>query len=154
MKIGIISDIHANYEALKSSYKAIEKAGVDKIVCIGDIVGYGAKPRECIDFIREHGIESVRGNHDYYTAREEPPKDIQPYAAEVINWTKNILDPEHVEYLGALPFIIEGDNHVFVHSSLEALDGAYWPYILDSFLSSGYKVRFFRTYPHPFVFYL
>jgi predicted phosphodiesterase len=132
MRLGILSDIHANYEALVSSFKALETAGCDKYVCTGDIVGYGACPKECIDFIRSREIATVKGNHDSYTTQSGKEWDIQPYAKDVIKWTQDILRQEDIEWLDKLPYKLEVEGIVFVHASLEALDGEYWPYILDT----------------------
>ena len=59
MLLGIIGDIHSNIEALTACHKAIKETGCDKIVCTGDIVGYGASPKECIDFIRDMKIAVI-----------------------------------------------------------------------------------------------
>ncbi|OGV47560.1 MAG: hypothetical protein A2017_11345 [Lentisphaerae bacterium GWF2_44_16] len=158
MRLGILTDIHSNFEALAVSYEALVKAGSDKIICIGDIVGYGAKPKECIDFIREKNISSVKGNHDHYTAVEEREWDIQPYAREVIKWTRSVLDASSLEWLNGLPFKLESDGVLFVHSSLEALDGEYWPYVLDvrtalfHFFSQDVKFAFFGHTHIPLFF--
>ena len=63
--IAMISDIHANLEALVAVLDDIRKHGIKKIYCCGDIVGYGANPNECIELVRANKIESVLGNHDY-----------------------------------------------------------------------------------------
>ena len=64
MKIGIFSDTHANLEALRSVLDAFKEEGVDKLVCIGDTVGYGANPNECCDLVRENAAFTILGNHD------------------------------------------------------------------------------------------
>lgn len=131
MRLGVFSDVHSNYEALKASFAALEQSGVDKFICAGDIVGYGANPKECIEFIREREILCVKGNHDHYTTLLKGPWDIQPYAEEVIRWTQMVLDKEDIDYLTALPYTASCENVLFAHASLEAIDGEYWPYILD-----------------------
>ncbi len=131
MRLAIFTDIHSNLEALEASYKALKTVGFDKAVCIGDIVGYGANPRECIDFLRDREVMSVKGNHDHYVTQERKVWDIQPYAREAICWTQDVLDEDHVDWLRKLPYLLEVEGALFVHSSLEALDGEYWPYILD-----------------------
>jgi len=132
MRLGILSDIHSNFEALDSAYKALSNAGCDKIVCAGDVVGYGAKPKECIDFVREKGIDTVRGNHDHYVASPNAEYEVQQYAKDAIKWTQTALDQDSVAWLAALPFKLTVDGVMIVHASLEALDGDYWPYILDT----------------------
>jgi predicted phosphodiesterase len=131
MKLGILSDIHSNLEALEAAYEALENEGCERYVCVGDVVGYGANPQECVDFIRGREILTVRGNHDHYTICDKKPWDIQPYARKVIEWNREVMSADSLEWLKSLPFMAELEDVVFVHSSLEALDGEYWPYILD-----------------------
>ena len=64
MKLAIISDIHANLEALQATLQQISAQTVDRIVCLGDIVGYNANPEECISLLRELDVLSIAGNHD------------------------------------------------------------------------------------------
>ncbi len=153
MRLGILSDIHSNFEALESAYKALSSSACDKIVCAGDVVGYGAMPKECIDFIRDKQIDTVRGNHDHYVASPNSDYVVQQYARDAINWTKANLDSERLAWLGALPFKMAVDGVTIVHASLEALDGEYWPYILDTksamfhfFLQEGRYAFFGHTH--------
>ena len=64
MKIAIIADIHSNLEAFEAVLKDIKSKEIDKIICLGDIVGYGSSPNECIELIKKNGIQSIQGNHD------------------------------------------------------------------------------------------
>lgn len=132
MRFGLLSDIHSNYEALVKSYGVLVDAGCDKYICLGDVVGYGAKPKECIDFVREKAIDSVKGNHDFYTTQPRMDWPIQPYARDAIFWTQDILDQADIDWLKELPFEINFEDISFVHASLECHDGDYWPYILSS----------------------
>ncbi|MBF0399067.1 MAG: metallophosphoesterase, partial [Desulfobacterales bacterium] len=66
MKLAFISDIHGNQDALKSVLEHISANNVDKVVCLGDVVGYGPEAKECIDLLIENGITSVIGNHEEY----------------------------------------------------------------------------------------
>ena len=133
MRLGIFGDVHNNYEALTASYKVLERAGCDQFVCTGDVVGYGASPKECINFFREHDIISVKGNHDHYTTQKNYDGRIQPYAKQVIRWMQqNILDSDDIDWLNQLPLTYEVCGVQFVHASLETADGSSWPYIIDS----------------------
>ncbi len=132
MRLGIFGDIHNNFEALTASFKVLEHAGCDQIVCTGDIVGYGGSPRECIDFVRNRDIVSVRGNHDHYTTQSGSSWNIQPYAQTVIKWMQDTLDGDYIEWLGSLPFTYETGGVQIVHASLEVTDGSSWPYVLDA----------------------
>lgn len=131
MRIGVLSDIHSNYEALVKCYQALKDKGCDSYVCLGDVVGYGARPGLCIDFIREHNISSIKGNHDFYTTQVERDWPVQPYARDALIWTQDNLDPEKIDWLRELPFEKSVEDISFVHASLECHDGDYWPYILN-----------------------
>jgi predicted phosphodiesterase len=149
MRLGIFGDIHNNYEALTASYKVLERAGCDQMVCTGDIVGYGGSPKECIDFFWKHEIVSVKGNHDHYTTQIGYDWKIQPYAKEVIKWMQDTLDSDYIDWLNELPFTYEVGGVQFVHASLETADGTSWPYILDSQTA---MFHFFMQMSH-FCFY-
>ncbi|HPO91003.1 MAG TPA: metallophosphoesterase family protein, partial [Victivallales bacterium] len=95
-----------------------------------DVVGYGATPEDCIDFLAERGIETICGNHDYLTYSEKKDK-IQPYAEYVIKWMQDKLDRKYINWLSKLPFKLSLENIEFAHASLECTDGRYWPYVLD-----------------------
>jgi len=158
MLLGILSDIHSNFEALTAVYDELTKEGCTKVICAGDVVGYGANPKECIDFVNDKGIESVRGNHDTYVTQEEKEWLIQPYAKDAIVWTKDMLDDEHKSWLTQLPLELTWEGLTFVHASLECLDGEYWPYILDTksamfhFFSQTTKYAFFGHTHIPLLF--
>lgn len=132
MRFAVISDIHSNFEALKAVYKVLKKKHVDYTVCLGDVVGYGAKPKECIDFVREHNIITVKGNHDHYVAEPRQDWPIQTYAKDAIFWTQDTLDQEEITWLKELPFDYEQAGISFIHASLECHNGDYWPYILGT----------------------
>jgi len=130
MRLGVFGDIHSNYEALTAVH-AVLAPRVDQLVCTGDVVGYGGSPTECISFMIQHRIPCIRGNHDHYTAQAKCNWNIQPYAMEAIRWTRGVISPEHRAWLENLPFRLELANLVFVHASLQAMDGRSWPYILN-----------------------
>ncbi len=130
MRLALLSDIHGNICALKSTYAKLIEHGFDKIVCLGDVVGYCASPSECIDFLAERGIETICGNHDYLTYSGKKDK-IQPYAEYVIKWMQDRLDRRYMDWLAALPFKASTEQMEFVHASLECTDGRFWPYVLD-----------------------
>ena len=130
MRLGIISDIHSNIEALTAVLDEISSEHCDKIICLGDVVGYCASPRECIDLLAESNIICLRGNHDAYVQEMSPDLKIQPFAKEAIYWTRNILSKQQIEWLKALPLTYSLENAQFTHASLEGVDGSYWPYVL------------------------
>ena len=108
MKIAIISDIHANLEALKSTLEDIKKRKVDKIICLGDILAKGVHPKECIELIKENCDIVLRGNCDRYFSEEH--NDINELSEEEvkrINWNQSMLNDEERKYLLNLPFSYE-----------------------------------------------
>lgn len=88
----VISDIHANAVALKAVLADIERRGVARIVCLGDIIGYGPDPLETIDLVREHCEWALMGNHDFGVVYE--PTNFNPPAAFAAFWTRDQLDAE------------------------------------------------------------
>lgn len=158
MRFGVLGDIHGNYEALAACHAALQDEGCDLVVALGDIVGYGPHPRECVDFIRERAIPCVRGNHDHYTALGKRNWPVQDYARTAIWWSHDQLDTEHLNWLGNLPFVIESGDLLFVHASMDAVDGEFWPYVLDSktamfhFYHQHCQLAFFGHTHIPLVF--
>lgn len=110
MKYAIISDIHANLEALQA---VVEDAAshADSFICLGDIVGYNANPIECIRIIQDLCPVTVIGNHDLAAVGLRPYDDFNPYAQEAIDWTKEQLSPADVAYLEALPMCAPFGSH-------------------------------------------
>ncbi len=105
MRIGIFSDIHANLAALETVLKAIEREGVDKYICLGDVVGYGASPNECCELVREKAELTIMGNHDAAVAGKMDYSYYYDQAKRVLDWTIEVLTPENLEWLRSLPFI-------------------------------------------------
>ena len=134
MLLGVFGDIHSNIEALTSVYKKLTKQGCDRIVCLGDIVGYGASPGTCIDFMMEKDIACVKGNHDFFTLdrQKECDWEMKDYGRHAIIWTQGQLNEQQFEWLENLPFSMKIADVQFVHSSMETVEGEYWPYILDA----------------------
>jgi len=92
MRIAVISDIHSNLEALNSVLDEIKD--VEIILCIGDIVGYGPRPNECIDITKEKCKYVIQGNHDFCTMNLETISWFNPEAAKAIQWKKKTLTLE------------------------------------------------------------
>ncbi len=99
MKIGIISDIHANFAALYESLNFFSKEAVDKIVCAGDISGYGGQPNECIDILRERNIICISGNHDLALPFCFDFSDTGNPAEEALIWQKRVLKEENKKFI-------------------------------------------------------
>jgi len=107
--IAVISDIHGNLEALTAVLADIEDRGIRRIVCLGDVVGYGPQPRECLDLISQRCQVTLMGNHDFATMYE--PNNFNIGAESACYWTRQVLEDEpdrdardrRLTFLGALP---------------------------------------------------
>lgn len=120
-RYAIISDIHSNIEALDAVIEDAHAQGVTDFVCLGDVVGYNAAPRECIQRIRELGCKVVKGNHDHYCS--DPSVDLddfQPNAASVIEWTRRNISEEDTRWLYNLPLSTVIMGFTIVHSTLDS----------------------------------
>ena len=117
MKYAIISDIHANLEAMETVLAKIEEIGVDKIVCLGDVVGYNACPNECVDIIRERQIPTICGNHDAVACGLEEPWGFNPVALSAAMWTRENLREDNLQWLRNLPDVQRFDSFLAVHGS-------------------------------------
>ncbi len=130
-KIGFFSDVHANWEALTAILKRLDDEQCDQLVCLGDIVGYGASPSECLHLIQEREIPCVMGNHDeYVTMLMNPAFDhLRDEIKKSIEWTQAQLSMDDLKWLSKLPMRIElEDVFIALHSSFAA---GKWSYCLD-----------------------
>ena len=118
MKYALVSDIHANLEAFTACLKVIEEERCDKIVCLGDIVGYGANPRECIKMVREYGMATIAGNHDFACIGKTNINYFNSYAKESTLWTRKVTTEEDKEFLNSLPLVDYHDDFTVVHGTL------------------------------------
>ncbi|RME13651.1 MAG: metallophosphoesterase [Ardenticatenia bacterium] len=109
----IISDIHANLVALETVLEQAKQYGYDDVWCLGDIVGYGPNPNECVELVREHAVYSLAGNHDWAALGRIDISDFNPDARYAVEWTRAQLTPESVEYLQSLPPRIDDVAEVF-----------------------------------------
>jgi len=120
----IISDIHSNLEALQAVLKDIESQSVTDIYCLGDVVGYGPNPRECIDLVMKHCQVVLLGNHDQGAMFD--PEGFNPSAERAIFWTRQQLEladgnrpqkEKRWEFLAERPRQHREDAHLYVHGS-------------------------------------
>jgi diadenosine tetraphosphatase ApaH/serine/threonine PP2A family protein phosphatase len=128
MRYGIVSDIHSNYEALKAVVHEIDTLGVDALLSLGDIVGYGPNPNECCDLLREREALGIAGNHDEAAASGQGADFFNAVAREAIVWTRSQLTDENKRYLNELPRQRQFDGFDIVHGS-PARD---FDYIMDA----------------------
>jgi predicted phosphodiesterase len=116
-RYGIISDLHSNLEGLKSCLAALDEEGVDEVLCLGDIVGYNAKPAECLDLAFERCSHIIQGNHDRYLLGEIPER-LKESIVHVAKWGNEQLSDEQKRKLKDLPETTVVDDRVLmVHGS-------------------------------------
>lgn len=146
MRFAIISDIHSNLEALTAALKLIDAQSVDEFVCLGDIVGYGANPNECIALIRERCSIIVRGNHDAAALDLSVADGFSENARIAAQWTAKSLSPESKNFLMKLPLTATNDDALFVHAS--PVDPPEWNYIFSVFDA----MEAFKAFPQRICF--
>lgn len=124
VKRALISDIHSNLEALEVVLADIADQGIDEIYCLGDAIGYGPNPRECLDKVMKHCKVTILGNHDQAALID--PDGFNPVALQAVYWTRDQLEsgrgsPDDVnrrwDFLGELPRMLNEDRYLFVHGS-------------------------------------
>ena len=104
-RIAIFGDVHANLEAFTVALDIMKSEGVTHYVCIGDIVGYNANPKECLDMLHDlQPIAVVRGNHDEYIGTEQELIGFNPQAASAVKWTRNQLNDDERKWLSQLKY--------------------------------------------------
>ena len=130
MKYGILADIHSNLEALESVLADLGGRNVDELLCLGDIVGYGADPAECLRLVRENCGTVICGNHDYGISDEKTHEYFNPDAREALLWTEEVLSEDEKDYLKGLEIKKTVENCLLVHSS--PLFPREWKYVYDT----------------------
>ena len=129
-KYAVLGDIHGNLEALQVVLKDAKEAGCEAYVCVGDLVGYNANPSECMNAIRELDAVVVRGNHDHYCSHDESLDDFHPMAANVVDWTRDQLSQEQIDFLSELKLVRSLGGFTVVHSTLDMPEK--WGYVFDA----------------------
>ncbi len=133
MRYGLFSDVHANTDAFRAVLESLKGERIDRYIFGGDIVGYGAEPKECIrllrDLIETEGCICVAGNHDYAVCHKSNHDRYTRYAREAVEWTRTKLDQAEMDFLAGLELVSATEHLTVVHASLD--DPAQWSYILD-----------------------
>ena len=147
MRYALISDIHGNIEALDAVLKDIKGAKVDEVICLGDLVGYGANPNECVAATREAAAAVVAGNHDWAAVGKLGLDYFNAAARIAAEWTGDVLTEENRDYLAGLPLTATaGERILLVHSSPAAPDE--WNYVFHP----GQAARGFSAFSEPVCF--
>ncbi|MEK7376892.1 MAG: metallophosphoesterase family protein [Candidatus Margulisiibacteriota bacterium] len=116
MLYGVMSDIHGNLEALNAVL--LQMGSVERILCLGDIVGYGPNPNECVAVIRDKKALCVAGNHDKAVLGEIDMSHFPPDGQEAVIWTLSEIKKENLDFLKSLPLEVREDDFIGVHGSL------------------------------------
>ena len=135
MKYAIIADIHANLEALQTVLEDIKTQNCTHVACLGDVVGYNANPKECLDIVRGMNIPVVKGNHDEYCSTENDLEGFNPHAAEAINWTRDQLTADDRAWLRDLKYIRLVTSFTLVHATLDQPQR--WGYVFDKLAAAA-----------------
>ncbi|MGQ0548405.1 MAG: metallophosphoesterase family protein [Armatimonadota bacterium] len=155
MRVAVLSDIHANLEALEVVLSHLEGQAHDCVVCLGDFVGYGPDPNACIELVRPRLRAAVVGNHDAAAIGVRSSEDFNLYAAEAIIWTQRTLSEGSRAYLAGLPQRADVEGLLLVHGSPR---GPVDEYILDtrtaraSFAADPFRVAVVGHSHQPVVF--
>ena len=116
-QIALISDIHANIDALEAVLVDIDSQGADEIFCLGDIVGYGAAPSECLELVRSRCSVTVIGNHDQMASEKGVILALERVSAP-IRYAREKLTKDQITWQRDLPKVVEKEGLTLVHSSL------------------------------------
>lgn len=137
MKYAIIADIHGNLDALQVVLEDIRAQNIDDrhIVCLGDVVGYNAQPKECLKIVRDLNIPCVKGNHDDLCSTNNELEGFNPHAADAVHWTREQLDDEEKAWLRDLKFTRMVANFTMVHATLDAPER--WQYVFDKLAAAA-----------------
>src|SRR5271165_4766736 len=135
MKFAIIADIHANLEAFRVVLADIKDQKCTHYACVGDVVGYGANPKECLEIVRSMGMPCVKGNHDEYCSTEEDLDGFNPHAAEAVHWTRRQLNPEDRQWLRDLKYLRMVTSFSMVHATLDGPQR--WGYVFDKLAAAA-----------------
>jgi predicted phosphodiesterase len=135
MKYAIIADIHGNLEALQTVLEDCKTQKVTHYACLGDVVGYNANPKECLDIIRDMGMPIVKGNHDEYCSSEQELDGFNAHAAEAVNWTRKQLSEEDRKWLRDFKYLRLVASFTIVHATLDGPQR--WGYVFDKLAAAA-----------------
>lgn len=146
MKYGILGDIHGNLEALEAVLAVMAKEGCKQYVSVGDLVGYGANPRECIAKVRSLNSTVVAGNHDFAAVEKLNIEFFNTYARESALWTRQTLTDDDKDYINSLRLVEHVGNFTVTHSTL------YSPELFE-YIQTSYDAHLsFELQEKPLVF--
>jgi predicted phosphodiesterase len=135
MRYAVLADIHSNLEALEVVLQDTKDQKCTHYCCVGDVVGYGADPKICLDTVRSMEMPCVKGNHDEYCSSEEELEGFNPHAAEAVNWTRKQLSKEDRQWLRDLKYIRLVASFSMVHATLDGPQR--WGYVFDKLAAAA-----------------
>jgi predicted phosphodiesterase len=118
LRYGVFGDIHGNREALEAVLADMSSQRIERFVCTGDIVGYGASPGECLQMVREIADVVIAGNHDHAVAEKLNIDFFNSYARDAVIWTRRHIEQEDREFLYELPLVHQDCSYTVVHGTL------------------------------------
>ncbi len=142
MRIAIFGDIHSNLEALEAVLADAKAHQCTQFVCLGDIVGYNANPKECLDIVRALECPTVKGNHDELACMSIHPSNVSGLANEGISYTRTQLTPDDFAWLETLKFVRQVRDFTVVHATLDTPHK--WGYVLNQ-LDAGASFSYQHT---------
>ena len=142
MRIAIFGDIHSNLEGLQAVLADAKERDCTHYVCLGDVVGYNANPKECLDIVRELDCPTVKGNHDELACMSSHPNNVSGLANEGISYTRTQLTPDDLAWLDSLKFVRQVRDFTVVHATLDTPHK--WGYVLNQ-LDAGASFSYQHT---------
>lgn len=144
MRVVVVADIHSNLVALEAVLTHAETGGpIDQLWVLGDLVGYGPRPNECISRLKEFQHLAVAGNHDKAAIGQITTADFNPYAAAAASWTAETISPDSSTYLTRLPEVTKDDVFTLVHGTLR---DPIWEYLYTEDTAAEHLKRQKTTY--------
>ena len=138
MKIAVFSDIHGNLQSLEAILSDIKNENIDKIICLGDVIGIGPNPKECLDLIIENNIEMVLGNHElYYIYGVGIDIEIEDSEKQHHKWVSEQLGDKHLKFLKNKSLDLKYDNILFEHFLIDKNREKFYPFYDFSILKNG-----------------
>jgi diadenosine tetraphosphatase ApaH/serine/threonine PP2A family protein phosphatase len=130
VRIAVLSDVHSNLHALEAVLAEVETGGFDELWCLGDVVGYGPRPNECVAIVQERTSICLAGNHDLVVLGRIPIVAFAGEAAAAARWTQGVLDAAARSFLASLePRAIAPETELYHGSPLDPV----WDYVLDEY---------------------
>jgi len=129
LKIALISDIHGNLEALTAALQSIEQNRADRIICLGDVVGYGANPGECLELLGTRASSILLGNHDAAVIGRESLLYFNDFARAAVVWTRSALTQKQKEFIATWPMQVKDRGVQLVHATPKNPEN--WDYIFS-----------------------